>query len=84
MGTLCTGGPVLALNRCDRVASGVAVRDGTVIGAGDPLSPLEALRAYTLNSTAAMFRDLEVGSIDVGKRADLVVLSHAPTLVDST
>ena len=29
-----------------------------------------------------MFRDDEVGSIEVGKRADLVVLSHDPTLVD--
>ena len=29
-----------------------------------------------------MFRDHEVGSIEVGKRADLVVLSHDPTLVD--
>ena len=31
-----------------------------------------------------MFRDHEVGSIEVGKRADLVVLSHDPTLVDPT
>ena len=30
-----------------------------------------------------MFRDDEVGSIEVGKRADLVVLSHDPTLVDT-
>ena len=29
-----------------------------------------------------MFRDHEVGSIEVGKRADLVVLSHDPSLVD--
>ena len=28
-----------------------------------------------------MFRDDEVGSIEVGKRADLVVLSHDPSLV---
>ena len=47
------------------------------------ISPLEALRTYTLNSAAAMFRDHEVGSIEVGKRADLVVLSHDPTLVDA-
>ena len=48
------------------------------------ISPLEALRTYTLNSATALFRDHEVGSIEVGKRADLVVLSHNPTLVDPT
>lgn len=57
--------------------------DGTMIAADEAISPLEALRTYTLNSAAAMFRDHEVGSIEVGKRADLAVLSHDPTLVDS-
>ncbi|MXY85356.1 MAG: amidohydrolase [Chloroflexi bacterium] len=58
--------------------------DGTVIAADEAISPLEAIRTYTLNSAAAMFRDDEVGSIEVGKRADMAVLSHDPTLVDST
>ena len=31
-----------------------------------------------------MFREHEVGSVEVGKRADLVVLSRDPTLVDPT
>lgn len=57
--------------------------DGTVIAADEAISPLEAMRTYTLNSAAAMFRDHEVGSIEVGKRADMAVLSHDPTLVDS-
>ena len=48
------------------------------------ITALEGLRTYTLNSAIAMFRDHEVGSIEVGKRADLVVLSHDPTLVDPT
>ncbi len=43
---------------------------------------MEALRTYTMGSATAMFRDHEVGSIEVGKRADLVVLSNDPTLVD--
>ena len=57
-------------------------RDGRVIAADQAITPLEALRTYTLNSATAMFREHEVGSIEVGKRADLVVLSHDPTLVD--
>ena len=64
-----------------------AVARRTRSGAGpvaeeQAISALEALRTYTLNSAAAMFRDHEVGSIEVGKRADLVVLSHDPSLVD--
>ena len=59
-------------------------RDGHVIAADQAITPLEALRTYTLNSATAMFREHEVGSIEVGKRADLVVLSHDPTLVDPT
>ncbi len=58
--------------------------DGTVIAADQAISALDALRTYTLNSAAAMFREHEVGSIEVGKHADMVVLSHDPTLVDST
>ena len=64
-----------------------AVARRTRTGAGpvaeeQAITALEALRTYTLNSAAAMFRDHEVGSIEVGKRADLVVLSHDPSLVD--
>jgi predicted amidohydrolase YtcJ len=61
---------------------GRTARNGAQVVAEQALSPLEALRTYTLNSATAMFRDHEVGSIEVGKRADLVVLSHDPTLVD--
>ena len=57
-------------------------RDGDLIAEEETLTPLEALRTQTINSAIAMFRDHEVGSIEVGKRADLVVLSHDPTLVD--
>ncbi len=57
-------------------------RSGVEVAADQAITPLEALRTQTINSAAAMFRDHEVGSIEVGKRADLVVLSHDPTLVD--
>ena len=35
------------------------------------------------NSATAMFRDHESGSIEVGKRADVVVPSHDSTHVDA-
>ncbi len=56
--------------------------DGHQIAPEQAITPREALRTYTLHSAAAMFRDHEVGSIEIGKRADLVVLSHDPSLVD--
>jgi len=40
------------------------------------ITPLEALQAYTLGSAFAEFTDKEKGSIEVGKLADFVLLSH--------
>ncbi|GIX47797.1 MAG: hypothetical protein KatS3mg131_2008 [Candidatus Tectimicrobiota bacterium] len=48
----------------------------------EAVGPLEGLRLYTLNAAYALRRDHEVGSLEVGKRADMVVLSHDPTAVD--
>jgi len=56
-------------------------RDGHTIDVEEAISPMEGLRMYTMGSAHAMFRDGEVGSIEVGKRADMVVLSHDPTAV---
>ncbi len=48
----------------------------------EAVTPLEGLRMYTANSAYAMSRESEVGTLEVGKRADMVVLSHDPTSVD--
>ena len=48
----------------------------------EAVSPLDSLRAYTINSAYAMSRESEVGSLENGKRADMIVLSHDPTSVD--
>jgi imidazolonepropionase-like amidohydrolase len=52
-----------------------------VEGAG--FTPLEALRAATFAAAAAMGLEDESGTIEVGKRADLIVLDRDP-LVDIT
>lgn len=44
------------------------------------LSPLETLKTATVNAAAAMSRSAEFGSIEVGKRADMVLLSANPLL----
>ena len=45
--------------------------------------PLETLRTATVNAAEAMGRSTEFGSIEPGKRADLILLSANP-LVDSS
>ena len=55
---------------------------------GEPVTPeeavgaMEGLRMYTITAAYAMGRDNEAGSLERGKRADMVVLSHDPTTVD--
>ena len=48
---------------------------GNVINAGQQISRVEALRLYTTGSAWYTFDDEQLGSIEVGKLADLVVLS---------
>ncbi|MEM9622654.1 MAG: amidohydrolase family protein, partial [Pseudomonadota bacterium] len=57
-------------------------RSGAVIGADQRLTPLEALQAITLWSARQHFEEDSKGSIEVGKRADLVVLSDNPLSID--
>lgn len=45
---------------------------------GERLSREEALRGFTLDAAWSLFLDREVGSLAVGKRADLVVFSRDP------
>jgi predicted amidohydrolase YtcJ len=59
-------------------------RDGTPVSPEEAVTPLEGLRMYTANAAYAMRREHEVGSLERGKRADMVVLSHDPTVVDPT
>ena len=39
------------------------------------LTPAQAIAAATINAAAAIGRDGQVGSLEVGKQADLLVLS---------
>jgi predicted amidohydrolase YtcJ len=51
---------------------------GTVIGAGQALTPREALRAHTTDAAWQVFQEQERGSIEPGKRADFAILSGNP------
>ncbi len=51
---------------------------GVVIGPNQRIDRLSALRAVTIDAAWQVFMDDQIGSIEPGKRADLVVLSDNP------
>jgi predicted amidohydrolase YtcJ len=55
---------------------------GTVHGPEQSLSLYEALEAHTINAAWQQKRDHEIGSIEPGKLADLVLLNTDPYAVD--
>lgn len=56
---------------------------GNVHGPEQQVSLDDAFRAHTINAARQMFRDHDLGSIKVGKIADLVQLSADPFTADS-
>lgn len=48
----------------------------------EKLTAYEALRGFTLDAAYASFNEDEVGSLEVGKRADFVVLAEDPLAID--
>ena len=57
-------------------------RNGTVIGKDEAISLTEALRGITIDAAWQLFREDELGSIEVGKLADFTVLEDNPYVVD--
>jgi len=55
---------------------------GRVIGAAQRISPLQALRAVTIDAAYSMQLERERGSIEKGKLANLTVLAENPLSVD--
>ncbi|MGW4029337.1 amidohydrolase [Streptomyces sp. NPDC004838] len=51
---------------------------GEVIGAHQRISREEAIRLFTTNGAHALFKEDDLGSIEVGKFADLIVVSDDP------
>lgn len=57
-------------------------RSGQIMGPDERLTPEEALKAITLWGAYQHFEEERKGSIELGKLADLVVLSENPLTVD--
>ena len=54
---------------------------GRVLGAAEKIPVADALRAITLGAAYTLKLDEELGSIDVGKRADFAILDDDPLAV---
>ena len=58
-------------------------RSGKILGKQQRISTYSALEAITINAAYQHFEDDIKGSIEVGKQADLVVLSQDPLSIDT-
>ena len=58
-------------------------RSGVVIGPQQRISAYEAIQAITINGAYQYFEEESKGSLEVGKRADLVMLDRNPLKVDT-
>jgi predicted amidohydrolase YtcJ len=58
-------------------------REGAVLGANERITPLQALKAITLDCAFMCREERTKGSLEVGKLADLVILSGNPLTVDA-
>ena len=57
-------------------------RSGQIIGPDERISVLDGLKALTIDGAHQYFEENRKGSIEVGKLADLVILTANPTKVD--
>lgn len=57
-------------------------RSGKVMGPGERLAPLDALKAITLWGAYEHFEENTKGSLEPGKLADMVILSDNPLTID--
>lgn len=57
-------------------------RSNVVIGPDERVTPIEGIRAITINGAYQYFEEKTKGSIEKGKLADLVILSADPTTID--
>ena len=57
-------------------------RLGTTIAPHLAITPLEALRAVTIDAAWQLGMDTEIGSIEIGKRADLCIVDRSPLRVE--
>ncbi len=98
LGTLAEAGVTFALHSdynlvvgpmAPLIAAWVAVNriagdDATVMASGERITVDRALRAVTVDAAFVLRRDHEIGSLEVGKLADMAILADDPYEVEPT
>jgi predicted amidohydrolase YtcJ len=78
--TIHCDAPVVPLEPLRLVWSAVnrRTRSGFIVGPAERIDVMQALRAVTIDAAYSMFLDEELGSLEIGKLADLAILSGSP------
>ncbi len=73
-----TDAPVEPLNPFASIAASISrqLSDGTTFFADQAMTIEEAIQSYTINGAVAAFQEDQLGSIEVGKRADLIIVDR--------
>jgi hypothetical protein len=74
-------GPMAPLTAAWVAVNRIAADDATVMAPGERISVDRALRAVTVDAAFVLRRDHEIGSLEVGKRADMAILGDDPYAV---
>ncbi len=75
-------GPMAPLTAAWVAVNRIAADDETVMAPGERISVASALRAVTIDAAFVLRRDHEIGSLEVGKLADLAILGGDPFEVE--
>ncbi|MEW6998191.1 amidohydrolase [Colwelliaceae bacterium BS250] len=83
--TLSMDAPVLFPDQLMNMWTAVnrITRTGVTLGENHKITPYQALEAVTIHAAYQNFEEDSKGTIEVGKRADLVVLADNPLTVDT-
>jgi predicted amidohydrolase YtcJ len=78
--TIHCDAPVVPLEPLRLVWSAVnrRTRSGFIVGPAERIDVMQALRAVTIDAAYSMFLDEELGSLEIGKLADVAILSGSP------
>lgn len=82
--TMHTDAPVIQPNMIEslHIAVNRETQSGDILGENECIEPIEALKALTIHGAYQYFEENEKGSLKVGKKADMVILSDNPLTID--